>query len=164
MKKEKNNFTCAMEWLREHGKIKNQKDLADRIGVTETTVSRNKHGNVRRADEDTLVKFNAVFGDIINIAYLRGESDMMLVADLHQQKGTNTDVIPPVADASADLIAAIRDQLSDKERIIATQEALIESLQQQLSDLRTQLAMEKGLLTGHSPLAPADPERGQPCV
>lgn len=153
-----------MEWLREHGKIKNQKDLADRIGVTETTVSRNKHGNVRRADEDTLVKFNAVFGDIINIAYLRGESDMMLVADLHQQKGTNTDVIPPVADASADLIAAIRDQLSDKERIIATQEALIESLQQQLSDLRTQLAMEKGLLTGHSPLAPADPERGQPCV
>ena len=92
MKQGKTNFARALDYLRANGFVHNQKDLADRIGSTPTTVSRNKHGAVGRSDEETIAKFNAVFGDIINVAYLRGESVKMLVSDLTEQEKLNMGV------------------------------------------------------------------------
>lgn len=165
-KSEKNNFARVVDWLRVNGFIHNQKDLANRIGSTETTISRNKHGNVGRTDEETLAKFNAVFGDTINIAYLRGESEVMLVADLHQQERINTCVnlqSKPVSHtcetnqgvsctdkfvnatlaAKDETIAALKHELDAKDETIAAlrdqiadKERYISSLQQQLRDLR----------------------------
>lgn len=99
MKKGKTNFARAIDYLRSNGFVRNQKELADRIGSTPTTVSRNKHGLVSRPDEETIVRFNAVFGHIINIAYLRGESDIMLVSGLSPQDNINTGVNSETAPA-----------------------------------------------------------------
>ena len=92
--KEENNFTRVLEYLRDHDMIRNQKDLAMRLHTTETTITRNKKGNVKHPDEETLHHFNLAFGNIINMDYLRGESDVMLVADLQQEKQVNTNVNP----------------------------------------------------------------------
>lgn len=158
MEKNKTNFARVIDWLREHGKIEDQRDLAKRIGVTETTITRNKKGQVRRLDEETLYRFCKVFGDLINIAYLRGESDVMLVADLHKQdlidingylcnynnhrnklEASSQDISSMIKAiitakddlirAKDDIIATLRVQLSDKD-------ALIQSLRQQVLDLR----------------------------
>lgn len=148
MKKEKNNFTRAVYWLREHGKIKNQKDLAERIGVTEATISRNKHGSVKRPDEDTILKFSKQFGNIINLDYLRGESKVMLVANLSQPTDRRVDMggdTPAVDSNSVDALTAALLTAKDEiivglKRELAAKEALIEkeryinNLQQQLID------------------------------
>ena len=113
MKKEKNNFARVIDYLRDNGLIKNQKEMAERIGVTVTTITRNKHGNVGHTDEETLRRFYKHFGDIINIAYLRGDSDIMLVKDLQSEESgslsMNLRTIDPVvaallAEKEADLL------------------------------------------------------------
>jgi len=176
MKKEKNNFTRAVEWLKTHGVVKDQNDMAKRMDVTTTTISRNKHGSVKRPDDETLRKFNEQFGDIINIAYLRGESKVMLVSDLRKREAMNTgfdttaallatkeEVIAELRNRLAgtiadkdEITAGLKRELSAKDEIIATKDALIKNLQQTVASLHADLAMEKGLSTGTSPLAPAD--------
>lgn len=177
-KKEKNNFTRAVEWLKHHGVVKDQKDMAERMGTTENTISRNKHGGVKRPDDDTLRKFNEQFGSIINIDYLRGESKVMLVKDLAARQAKPADKTASLLAAKDETIAAkdeaiaalkgklssmdetiatLNGRIADKEKIINTQDKLISKLQQQIDDLRRQATIEKGLhSTGVSPLEAAD--------
>lgn len=185
-KKEKNNFTRVVEWLITNGVVKNQKDMAERMGTTENTISRNKHGGVQRPDDDTLRKFNEQFGSIINIDYLRGESKVMLVKDLAARQSAKQS---KPADKTASLLAAkdetiaakdetiaalkgklssmdetiatLNGRIADKEKIINTQDELIGKLRQQYDDLRMQVASEKGLHSGHSRSAAADYEAGR---
>jgi len=181
-KKEKNNFTRAVEWLITHGGVKNQKDMAERMGTTENTISRNKHGGVQRPDDDTLRKFNEQFGSIINLDYLRGESKVMLVKDLVARQSAKQS---KPADKTASLLAAkdetiaakdetiaalkgklsgidetitsLKRELTVKDDVIATKDKLISNLQQQIDDLRMQVASEKGLHSaGISPSAAAE--------
>lgn len=186
MKKEKNNFTRAVEWLKTNGVVKDQKDMAERMGTTENTISRNKHGGVKRPDDDTLRKFNEQFGSIINIDYLRGESKVMLMKDLVARQSAKPadktasllaakdETIAAKDDAIAALkgelagkdetIAALKselaakdDEVAAKDKVISTQDKLISILQQQNDDLRMQVASEKGLYsTGISHSAAAD--------
>jgi len=186
-KKEKNNFTRAVEWLKTHGVVKDQKDMAERMGTTENTISRNKHGSVKRPDDDTLRKFSEQFGGIINIDYLRGESKVMLVKDLAARRSVKQsdpadktasllaakdEVIAAKNEAIAALksklsskdetIAALNGRISDKNDVIATKDKLISTLQQQNDDLRMQVASEKGLYRpGISQSEAADRETAQ---
>jgi chromosome segregation ATPase len=60
-------------------------------------------------------------------------------------------------------IAVLRSQLSDKDDVIATKDKLIDTLQQQIDDLRMQAAIEKGLHTpGRSRSAVAERETAHP--
>jgi uncharacterized protein (DUF3084 family) len=155
--------------------------MAERMGTSENTITRNKHGGVQRPDDDTLRKFNEQFGSVINIDYLRGESKVMLVKDLaarqsaKQSKPADKTASPLAAKdetiaAKDEAIAALKGKLSsmdetiatlngriaDKEKIISTQDKLISKLQQQNDDLRMQAALEKGLRsagTSHSEAA-----------
>ena len=179
-KKEKNNFTRAVEWLKHHGVVKDQNDMAERMGTTPTTISRNKHGGVKRPDDDTLRKFNKQFGSIINIDYLRGESNVMLVKDLAARQAKPADKTASLLAAKDETIAAkdeaiaalkgklssmdetiatLNGRIADKDKIINTQDELIGKLRQQYDDLRMQVASEKGLhRSGISPSEAADPE------
>lgn len=163
MKKEKNNFTRAVEWLKTHGVVKDQKDMAERMGTSENTISRNKHGGVQRPDDDTLRKFNEQFGSIINIDYLRGESKVMLVKDLAARQSAKQS---KPADKTASLLAAKDETIAAKDEIIADlrsqlvskdetinfmqsqlagKDKIIDNLLQQIDDLRMQVVSEKGL-------------------
>lgn len=185
-KKEKNNFTRAVEWLKTHGVVEDQNDMAKRMGTSANTISRNKHGGVKRPDDDTLRKFNEQFGSIINIDYLRGESKVMLVKDLAARQSAKpadkTASLLAAKDetiaAKDEVIAALKGKLSSKDEtitslkrelaakddiiaakdgIISTKDKLISTLQQQIDDLRMQVAVEKGLHSaGISHLEAAD--------
>ncbi len=160
MKKEKNNFARVVEWLLDNEKAKDQKELAAMIGTTQTTITRNKNGEVKCTSNKVIRQLCDVFGDDINIAYLRGESDIMLVADLHQSKTTDisshkpnntndnqttTTTIGMDAMTSAlisskdETITALRSQLADKDEIIA-------SLRSQLADKGSMLADKESLV------------------
>lgn len=192
MKKEKNNFARAVDWLIENKKVKEQKEIAQRMHMTPASISRIKNGRVKQPDPETIRRFGEQFGEFINIAYIRGESDVMLAADLASSatapSGFPAGMTPPVPGAfpsvqpslpdysslvnsiiaaKDDAITSLKreldskdDTIAAKDALIATKDALIATLQRQINDLRTQVAIEKGLVTGY-PFAPGVAEQDQ---
>lgn len=170
MKKEKNNFARAVDWLIENKKVKEQKEIAERMHTTAATISRIKNDRVKYPDPETIRRFGEQFGEFINIAYIRGESDVMLVADLPAAVSGGTpsgqSPTPSAVDALTAALLAEKDariadlkrELAAKDETIAAKngqltdkDALIKNLQQTVADLRAQVAKEKGRLsTGRS--------------
>lgn len=165
-------FAAAIDELRRReGKKLSQKEIADRMGVTEDTISRimRLHNQVT---EDIITRLQTASGCIFNLQWLRGESDVMLAADvdkapvadnLHESTpfpdyGSMTNAIIAAKD---DAIASLKRELAKTEESskrelaakeetigalrgqLATKDALIESLQQQVADLRAALAEQQ---------------------
>lgn len=83
----KNNlFLVAIDYLFKEKFVNTQKDLAQKIGITETSLSRIKKGQ-RVVSDETLRKMNEAFGHIFNMAYFRGRSTKLLIEDAnyHEQ-------------------------------------------------------------------------------
>jgi len=148
--KEENNFAHVLKYLRNQGMIRNQKELAERLNTTETTITRNKKGYVKHPDEKTIESFDNAFGDIINIAYLRGDSDVMLVADLQPKSEFDTNVNTckkrgcpaDCANLIHATLAAKDDAIMALKHEIVTKDALISHLQKQVLELQALCAMK----------------------
>ena len=82
-KKLKNElFRVAVDYLFREKKVGSQKELAEKIGITEPSLSRVMNGG-RIVSDKTLHKMNEAFGGIFNMAYFRGEDPhCMLLEDL----------------------------------------------------------------------------------
>lgn len=155
-KKTKNErFSVAVDYLFQKKLVTSQKDLADKIGITGPSYSRIKNG-VKNVSDDTIRKMNDAFKGIFNMAYFRGESGWLLAKDA-LMAGNNAEAVasapictephqPAPIDQSSLVNAALaaKDQtiaqmelrLSEKDETIRTQRQLIESLKQQVADLR----------------------------
>lgn len=72
-------FSCAVDYLYKEGKITDQSDLAEKTGITETTISRILNNKVRKPSEDSLRRINLAFGGIFNPGWLRGKGGDMLI-------------------------------------------------------------------------------------
>ena len=170
-----NNFAAALDYLkRQSGKKLYQKDLAEMLGVTEDTISNIIHYRTA-VSEDMITQLQTISDCVFNLQWLRGQSDVMLAKDI--QPGSRS-MTPAASDWASVAIASLRDQLNDKERIIASKDetiasqkrelddkdALIENLQQTIASLRADLAVEKGLSTGRSSSASAESEYSHPTV
>ena len=131
MTKEENRFARAINWLKDHGEAKSQKEMAEKMGTTETTISRIKKSKVCNPDDQTLRMFNSAYGHIINIDYLRGTSDTMLVKDLAQD---DTKINTDLRDSSQ------IDQSSMVNAIIASHDVAIASKDETISSLERELA------------------------
>ena len=82
-KKLKNElFRVAVDYLFREKKVGSQKELAEKIGITEPSLSRVMNGG-RTVSDKTIYKMNEAFGGIFNMAYFRGEDQLcMLMEDL----------------------------------------------------------------------------------
>ena len=82
-KKLKNElFRVAVDYLFKEKKVGSQKELAEKIGITEPSLSRVMNGG-RTVSDKTIHKMNEAFGGIFNMAYFRGEDPhCMLLEDL----------------------------------------------------------------------------------
>jgi transcriptional regulator with XRE-family HTH domain len=82
-KKLKNElFRVAVDYLFMEKKVGSQKELAEKIGITEPSLSRVMNGG-RTVSDKTIYKMNEAFGGIFNMAYFRGEDQLcMLMEDL----------------------------------------------------------------------------------
>ena len=166
-------FAAAIDELRRReGKKLSQKEIADRMGVTEDTVSRimRLHNQVT---EDIITRLQTASGCIFNLQWLRGESDVMLAADVdnkptpvadnlhestHIDQGSLMNATIAAQQTSIESLKrelakteeSAKRELAAKEETIsalrgqlATKDTLIESLQQQVSDLRAALAEQQ---------------------
>lgn len=166
-------FAAAIDELRRReGKKLSQKEIADRMGVTEDTVSRimRLHNQVT---EDIITRLQTASGCIFNLQWLRGESDVMLAADVdnrptpvadnlhestHIDQGSLMNAIIAAQQTSIESLkrelakaeeSAKRELAAKDETIgalrgqLATKDTLIESLQQQVADLRAALVEQQ---------------------
>ena len=208
-------FAAAYDHLKRTQGVRTQEQLAEKMGVSAETVSRiiRAHTDVT---EDAISRLQTASGCIFNLQWLRGESDVMLAADIKKNDGHATEATSPSSPdmssminsiiaakddaitslkrelASKDETIAAKDEtiatkeaaiaakdaaikakdavISDKEAVIADKDAVIKAkdaaiaakdaaitdkdsfikaLQQQVSDLRAQLAIQKGLSDGY---------------
>lgn len=166
-------FAAAIDELRRReGKKLSQKEIADRMGVTEDTISRimRLHNQVT---EDIITRLQTASGCIFNLQWLRGESDVMLAADVdnkptpvaenlhestHIDQGSLMNATIAAQQTSIESLkrevakteeSAKRELAAKDETIsalrgqLATKDALIEALQQQVADLRAALALQQ---------------------
>lgn len=151
-------FAAAFDELKRTQGVKSQKDLAQRMGVSEDTITRIlKHGG--RVTEDIISKLHAASGCVFNLQWLRGESEIMYAKDVKPSEPSLQEAKNKLAgtdqgllllldrqmeliekhaqmeiNAKDETIKTLRNQLDDKE-------ALIETLRSQILDLRAQLDM-----------------------
>lgn len=131
-------FAHVLDWLVREKIVKDQQDLSMKTGISKNTISRIMTGKVEPKD-DTLRKLNQTFGNIFNMAYLRGQSHVMLIDDLEHEnsKLSEDDSLPysPIPRWADSLISILSEQIKKGE-------ALNEELRQSISDvnaLRTDL-------------------------
>ena len=174
-------FAAAIDELRRReGKKLSQKEIADRMGVTEDTVSRimRLHNQVT---EDIITRLQTASGCIFNLQWLRGESDVMLAADAdnkptpvaenlhestHIDQGSLMNATIAAQQTSIESlkreVAAKDETIGSLKREAATKDALIESLQQQVADLRATLAeQQKKGNYGKYPFTPGVADEGR---
>lgn len=147
-KKMKNEcFMVAIDHIFKEGMVDSQKELAEKIGITESTLSRIKN-NKKFVGDETLRKMNEAFGGIFNMAYFRGQSVYLLKEDAADAmlksvgKGSPPRNAQSVPDPSSIMNAALSAQM----QTIETQKQTIASLMREaaskddlIADLRARV-------------------------
>lgn len=164
-------FLKMVYWLVDNTEMANPTAVARKAGINAANVTKIKTGKNKSVQYETMVKLNNAFGNVFNPEWMRGNSDVMLMADLTPVSTEHPCPTPQTTDpttiliaAKDETIAALKRELSAKDDviaakdgIIATKDKLISTLQQQIDDLRMQAALEKGLHTpGRSRSATAE--------
>ena len=149
-------FFIAVDYLFREHKIKNQQDLAEKIGISATAYSRIKSGQNNVSDE-TLIKFNNAFGGIFNMAFFRNQSGYLLAKDAlmagnkpesvvsapirtepHQPASVDTDFYRQLLQARDSHIADLNRQLDNANALVLDYGAKITELNELIADLREQ--------------------------
>ena len=144
-KKLKNGlFRVAVDYLFREKKVGSQKELAEKIGITEPSLSRVMNGG-RTVSDKTIHKMNEAFGGIFNMAYFRGEDPQcMLMEDLiyykqhpeerlvfEKPKVISTQ-IPTTSDLSILIEKAVEKATAYADKTIATLENQVERYEKEL--------------------------------
>jgi transcriptional regulator with XRE-family HTH domain len=144
-KKLKNElFRVAVDYLFMEKKVGSQKELAEKIGITEPSLSRVMNGG-RTVSDKTIYKMNEAFGGIFNMAYFRGEDPhCMLLEDLiyykqhpeerlvfEKPKVISTQ-IPTTSDLSILIEKAVEKATAYADKTIATLENQVERYEKEL--------------------------------
>ena len=156
-KKLKNElFRVAVDYLFREKKVGSQKELAEKIGITEPSLSRVMNGG-RTVSDKTLHKMNEAFGGIFNMAYFRGEDPQcMLMEDLlyYQQhpeerlvfvkpKKENVPQSEPVQPSSQDTTLIMSKMFESMLKPIeAAHDQQVAALNQQIADKQTIIELQ----------------------
>jgi len=139
--KENEIFKQMLDWIYANTEAHNQADVARKSGLFEATISRALNGKIKRVKQETLRKVNSAFGNVFNPAWLRGDSDIMLVADLapisSNQSQTTTTGETDTPDMSSLINAALAakdETIMSLKRELSTKDDLIAALREQITD------------------------------
>ena len=145
-KKSKNElFFEAVDYLFRQRKVTSQQALAEKIGITASAFSRIKSG-MNKVSDETLIKMNNAFGGIFNMAYFRGESDILLVSDAsaapipQQPAPTDVDMTRRLLDMNAQIIADLRRDLDYFKQLVLDKDAIIQDNAEQVISLQSRLS------------------------
>lgn len=147
--KENEVFKQMLDWIYANTEAHNQADVARKSGLFEATISRALNGKIKRVKQETLRKVNSAFGNVFNPAWIRGDSDIMLIADFTENNSNDLlNTAPSVSPSSTDTpttsslinaaLAAKDETIMSLKRELSAKDDLIAALREQIAD-RNQL-------------------------
>lgn len=145
-------FACAVDYLYKEGKITGQSELAEKTGITETTISRILNNKVKKPSEDSLRRLNAAFNNMFNPRWLRGEGGEMLADNEIKEVGKKIDEIDPRV-----IMAGVENLLEISAKQIKENEELRREFQSSLEELHDIVAQLKNANLV-KPYIPAHPD------
>lgn len=166
MDKKNENFVAALIYMKSHGIVTGQNDLAEKMRVSEDTITRAKQG--KRITDDFIAKLMRATGDMFNVQFLRGESDVMLAADIRKDadlrqisagigqdkpatlpQSENSSWADAVIAAKDETINALKREMESKDETIVSLKREVGDLRQRVAELQAQLALEKTKVGGY---------------
>lgn len=130
-------FAVAVKWLCDNGKVRDHKELAERTGITETTISRILNDKVKRPSDATVRKLMNTFPGLFNPEYFEGKSICMLMEDvLHarmdvEEKKQDSQEMQ----ALQKRIAELEERIAEKNELIAHLRKIAEDLTEKVSEI-----------------------------
>lgn len=137
-----NHRVIAMvDYILDHRIYADQKQLAIAAGLTDTSISRMKSGQIKNPTVNSLMKINDACGGIFNLDYLRGRSNTMLVKDVVKPANEPAATEPPVS--NAELSSYANSALASKDETIEALKSKLSDRDQLVDELREQLAEKR---------------------
>lgn len=135
MKTRNELFLDVVTFLVDKGHAKSQADVAKKAKLGTCTISRIKNGRVKEVGDDVLRKLCKAF-DFINIAYLRGASDIMTNNEVNEKPEENKEcnhidnssLMNATISAGHETIESLKRQNDHYADMIATLNANFESM------------------------------------
>lgn len=145
MRLRNNIFAAALDEMKRRQIVKTQKELAQKMGVSEDTVTRILKDRTE-VTEDAISKLQTASGCIFNLQWLRGESDIMMATDVenkpqpHQSAPIDADFYHKTLDANAQIIAELRKDLEYFKSLVLDKDAIIQDNAEQFISLQSRLS------------------------
>lgn len=141
MRLKNNIFAAAIDEMKRRGIIKYQKDLAQKMDVSEDTITRILKDRTE-VTEDVITKLQTASGCLFNLQWLRGESNIMLAEDVQTQSATTTpaqesasidmDFYHQALKINADIIADLRRNVEYFQQLVLDKDSLIQEHNEQI--------------------------------
>ena len=124
-------FRVALDYLYKNGLVADQRELSEKIGVSETSISQILNNRVKKPSESTIRKLNEAFGNIFNPEYFRCNSEHMLADEPVQASEPAPDYValPTWADSIIQLVTEQVKTIEELRREVA-------ALHQEISNLK----------------------------
>lgn len=128
-------FALAVEWLYDHNKVADQKELAQVTGITETTISRILNNKVKKPSDATVRKLLNAFPGLFNPNYFRGKSLYMLMSDVIEERIDAEEKKQNALDMDE-----LLKKIKELEERIKEKDEILEYIRKENADLKSQIA------------------------
>ena len=126
----------ALNWLKRNKGIL-QKDIANKMGITETSFTRGMARIKEKNDEDFVITFHSVVSDFISLDYLlTGNGEMIL----QKEKADSTQNYVPSAMSPMEFTIIVEKAV---EKAVSSYKKTIEVLEEQLKDKKEIIKLQK---------------------
>ena len=143
----------AFNYLRSHGIIHTQKDLADAIGSTTPNISKMLKGDPKVLTDSICVRIQKHFKMISAEWLISGEGEMIVATD-NNNMATEQMSLPDYSSLMNATIAAKDETIASLKRELDAKDMLISSLMQQVNDLGFAISALKEKSTSGYPFTP----------
>lgn len=145
MRLRNNIFAAAFDEMKRRGIVKNQKELAHKMGVSEDTITRILKDRTE-VTEDVITKLQTASGCLFNLQWLRGESNIMLAEAVevqpqtninpHQSASIDADLWHKALENDANVIASLRKDIEYYQQLVLDKDSLIQEHNEQIIALQ----------------------------
>ena len=138
MKDKNERFLKAVDLLYQKKLVNSQKQLAEKIGITESALSRIKNGSKSVSDE-TIRKMNAAFDNMFNMDYFRGVEGTELTDNTAIQQKTVSNLPESRNQSTSEVVELLKEQIQILKNQLADKDRLIKLLEYRISGLEIDL-------------------------
>lgn len=138
----------AVTWLKQNKQML-QKDIAEKMGMSDVSFSRGMDRIQHKLDEDFIIKFHQATEEIFSLDWLMNGTmpkfthEISVSYKTEQQPIDHSSLVNAALAAKDETIAALRDQLTAKDKVIQAKDELIASLRQQITILQQSVRIDE---------------------